>query len=320
VKTIESGKPIFAFARKDFLEVIIHGCTAVKYQGKTLDSEFEDMYFVTRSLLKPWQMLAISEFDRRDFWAMGLSSHSGQSPHLETLRSFMEFLQASENDLMCPRSFPMDQTIAAQMREQQLPASRILHPCAGKHLTMIAACKAMGVDPDHYWNEDHQVQEKIFSFVAKEANEKLYWVTDSCGVPNAAMTVRAHLTMWEKLAVSKDERVKVLRDLWLQNFRLTGGRNRLDSDLIELGKGKLLAKEGADGLLVVQSLPDDSFPAVGMFVKLLSGYNSSFLAIALYRLILQSRDLPPVFQDIKQYLESRLDDWVPRDQTLKILP
>lgn len=319
MKSIDSGKPIFAFVRKDFPEVILHACWAVKYQGKALASEYSDMYFVTRSLLKPWQLLAISKIGEEDYWTLGFSSHSGQVQHMEQLQKLMEAVGASEGDLVCPRSFPLDTTVATRMRDQQQPANRILHPCAGKHLAMIAACKELGVKTDHYWDPDHPIQEKIFSFVAKEANEKLFWLTDSCGVPNAAMTVRAHLNMWEKLALATDERSQRLKHAWLKNYRLVGGKNRLDSDLVEIGKGRLLVKEGADGLLVVQSLSENGEPVASIFVKLLSGYSSAFLALSLHCLIQRTPDLPAVFKDVQQYLDSRLDEWIPRDQNLKVL-
>jgi L-asparaginase II len=314
------AKPIFAFSRKDITEVVVHGIVALKHQGIPLTGDDASTVIVTRSLLKPWQAMATGGFNgSKAFWAMCVASHSGQPAHLEQLKELIQATGASEADLVCPRTLPLDATVSSTMRQAGQSPSRLHHPCAGKHLLMLAAAKKEQSPAESYWHEDHPVQRRIQSLVGKEASEKLNWVTDSCGLPVAAMPVRALMNMYERFALDTTDLAKDLKSLWLDNPRLVGGGRRLDSDITELSGRRLIAKEGADGLLAVQSLaaPDES--VAGCFVKISSGYNVAHLGIALWSLLSVRDDLNAPLVILRDYLRSRLEEWVPKDQKLQIL-
>ena len=55
---------------------------------------------------------------------------------------------------------------------------------------------------------------------------------------------------------------------------LVGGFNRLDSTVIKAGQGKVIAKEGADGLLGMAILHPDFPKGLGVAVKIAHGWNS----------------------------------------------
>jgi L-asparaginase II len=145
-------------------------------------------------------------------------------------------------------------------------------------------------------------------------------MTDSCGLPTLAVSARAHVTLWERLALSDDPKVAHLRHLWTDNIRLVGGYGRLESDLMEVTKGQVIAKEGADGLLVLVSLPASGHQVATCLVKLASGYSTTYLALALWSLLSRQRELPPAFETVVAYLRSRLERWVPGDQELVLPP
>lgn len=318
--SLVDAKPIFSFKRKGVTEVVVHGVLEFKQQGVQLRSEHASTVIVTRSLLKPWQALAAGGFDRsQSFWAMGFASHSGQTHHLEQLRQLVSFTGAEESNLVCPRTFPLDANEAASMRSSGVQASRLHHPCAGKHLLLLAAAARDNTQVESYWHEDHPIQKRIQALVGKEASEKLTWVTDSCGLPVAAMPVRALMNMYERLALDSSQAVVDLKTLWTNNPRLVGGARRLDTDLCEIGAGKLIAKEGADGLLFIQTLPEPGDQVAGCFVKISSGHNMAHLGIALWSLLAAHDDLNKPLGSLRDYLRSRLEEWVPKDQVLETL-
>lgn len=310
-----SAKPIFSLTRRGIPEVVVHGVTAFKSQGQTLMSDAADVTIVTRSLLKPWQAMGAGGFSADDpVWAMSISSHSGQPIHIEQLTTLMHQTHAQEADLMCPRAFPMDPAIANQLRSSGSKPSRLHHPCAGKHLLMIAAARAENASVENYWHDDHPVQRRIQALVGREASEKIAWVPDSCGLPVAVMSVRALLNMYERFALDQSASAQALKSLWMKNPRLIGGSRRLDSEITEFSNGRLLAKEGADGLLVVQSLPEEGHSVASFFVKIASGYNAAYMALALSAALAARPILPKAFEDLKEYLRSRLEEWAPKDQ------
>lgn len=310
-------KPIFAFLRRGYPEVVVNGLTAFKVESQTLIGDSANALIVTRSLLKPWQALGAGGFDSNDpMWAMGIASHSGQANQIDQLVNLMHKTHSQESELMCPRAFPMDPNVAAQLRQSGEKPSRLQHPCAGKHLLMIAASRAEGISVENYWHDDHPVQKRIQALVGREAREKITWVPDSCGLPVAVMSIRALLNMYERFAVDASEPAMALKKLWTENPRLVGGARRLDSDITEFSGGRLIAKEGADGLLVVQSLPQEGHSIASFFVKIASGYNAAHLALGLWCALSARPMLPEVFEELKEYLKSRLEEWAPKDQQL----
>ncbi len=312
--------PLFALARKGVAEVVISGVSYFKVEGKRLEGSDPAVTIIARSLLKPWQFLASDAIGPETFWALGLASHSGQPHHMEELRKLAEVAGAGENELFCPRGFPLDPAISSVMQTSGIQPSRLHHPCSGKHLVALAGCKQHDYPQDNYWNIEHPVQKKLANLLGGLLGEKPIWMTDSCGLPTIACTAKAHINLWERLALSDDPKYKQLKHLWTNNIRLVGGYGRLDSDLMEVTKGKVIAKEGADGLLVVVSLPDDGHPVATCLIKLASGYSSTYLALALWSILSRSTDLPPAFQQLVEYLRSRLEKWVPGDQELVLPP
>ena len=314
------ARPLFSFSRKGIAEVVVHGLVALKHQGHVLSGRDAGTVIVTRSLLKPWQALASGGFDGENpYWIMGIASHSGEAAHMENLHLLIQRTGAAESELVCPRVHPLDSMVAASMKAAGQAASRLHHPCAGKHLLMLASAKREGLSSEDYWNENHPVQKRVQALVGREASEKLTWVTDSCGIPVAAMPVRALMNMYERFALDQSEPVRQLRGLWTEQARLVGGSRRLDSDLIKTGERRVIAKEGADGLLMVQTLPVNGESTGGCFVKISSGYNVAHLGIALWCLLSARDDLNATMVILRDYLRSRLEEWVPKDQTLNVL-
>jgi L-asparaginase II len=315
---LNAAKPIFSFSRRQIPEVIVNGICCFKGQDQLPKDPWFDAALVTRSLLKPWQIVGsgMPIDEQESMWALGIASHSGQPNHQEFLLKLSRTLKINEDELVCPRVYAMDPLIAAHERTNGHKPSRMQHPCAGKHLFLAAAAKLSGHSDHHYWEEQHPTQKKIQGLVGKEASEKVQWVTDSCGLPVAAMSVRALMNMYERMALDASGLWAPLLTLWTRNPRLIGGAKRLDSDIVESFSGRLIAKEGADGLLMVQSLPNGQDSVGGVFIKIASGYNASHLALALWCTLSARPALPRVFDELRSYLTSRLEEWVPKDQQI----
>lgn len=312
--------PLFVLARRGVSEVVVNGGAYYKAEGGKACGNDPAVMLIARSLLKPWQFLAADAAGEEPFWALGLASHSGQSHHLEELQHLSAAALAGEAELFCPRGYPIDPAAAAAMRSAGVAPSRLHHPCAGKHLLQIAGCRRHGFAVDNYWDPEHPLQKRLMALLGPMVGEKPVWLTDSCGLPTLAISAKAHLNLWERLAVSDEPKIRQLRQLWLGNIRLVGGFGRLESDLMEVCPGKIIAKEGADGLLVVVALPDGGQPAATCLVKVASGFTTSHMALGLWSFLSRQPDMPLVLQKLTDYLRSRLEKWVPRDFELELPP
>lgn len=321
IKTVVSElTPLFALARRGVAEVVITGVSYFKTESGPILGSDPSVTMIARSLLKPWQFLACDTIGPEPYWALGLSSHSGQPHHMDELHHLSQLARAGEDELFCPRGYPLDPGVSSMMQNAGIKPSRMHHPCAGKHLLMLAACRKHDFDVARYWDPDHPIQKKVHSLIGQYIQEKPIWMTDSCGLPTMAVTARGMIGMWERLVTSDDPKVQKMKSLWTENIRLVGGYGRLESDLMEAGKGRLIAKEGADGLLMVVSQREGSHPAATCFIKLASGYSTTYLALALWSILSRTPDLPPAFRAITDYLKSRLEKWVPGDQELVLPP
>ncbi len=324
---LTNAEPLFGLARRGVAEIVISGAGYMKVEGDTIQGSDPGTMIIARSLLKPWQFLAADMPDETQpdagetFWALGLASHSGQAHHMEQLRHLcLAAGGGGEDDLFCPRHFPLDPGVASVMQNSGVQPTRMHHPCSGKHLLHLAACRRHGHPTQGYWDSEHPLQKRLAAIIGKEITERPIWMTDSCGLPTLALSARAHLNMWERLATSTDPKVERLRGLWTANARLVGGYGRLESDLMEALKGRVIAKEGADGLLMVLALPEGGEPAATVFVKLASGYSTTYLALALWSTLSRASSLPRALADVQDYLRSRLEKWVPGDQELTLPP
>ena len=72
------------------------------------------------------------------------------------------------------------------------------------------------------------------------------------------MTTRREDWIWEAMVRHPD---------------LVGGFNRLDSTIIKVGEGRVVAKEGADGLLGLSIVHPDPPEGLGVVIKIAHGWN-----------------------------------------------
>ena len=102
--------------------------------------------------------------------------------------------------------------------------------------------------------------------------EPLRVAKDGCGFPTVSNTVNELALMFANLVARRN-------DDWIweamnRNPDLVGGFNRLDSTCLKAGDGRIVAKEGADGLLGLSVIHDDWPKGLGIVIKIAHGWNS----------------------------------------------
>lgn len=305
--------PLFGYTRSNNLEVEIQGFASLKLGNDFVTSS--DATIVTRSLFKPWQALACSEHTDHDLWAIAISSHSGQEMHTQALQFLSDQEGIPISELYCPATFPMDSDEAEKLRRANIGPAKIYHPCAGKHLAILSYCKKKGENTD-YWNLTHPYHQRLSELLANWTNGNYSFVTDSCGLPTLVVEINQFVDMWQQLSLRTEPRVKNLINLWRKNPLLTGGINRLDSEIMTQFPN-IIAKEGADGLIAVQSFPSKLEPASTCVLKLAPGYNKNQLALGLLSILSRNRQsLTLSFQKLLEYLERNVEQFKPKDQDI----
>ena len=88
---------------------------------------------------------------------------------------------------------------------------------------------------------------------------------DGCGLPTVSNTVSELAQLLAGLVRERDD--DWIWEAMVNHPDLIGGFNRLDSTIIKAGEGRVIAKEGADGLLGLAIVHEDFPEGLGVCIK-----------------------------------------------------
>ena len=144
---------------------------------------------------------------------------------------------------------PLDVPLIQFGRQVRRPR-RWYHTCSGEHAAVLRGCKLKGWERVGYTLPSHPMFEEYLEVLRKYLGEDwnpIKVARDGCGLPTVSNTVGELAQLLSGLAMDQSE--DWIWEAMVKKPDLVGGFNRLDSTVIKAGKGKVIAKEGADGLL-----------------------------------------------------------------------
>jgi L-asparaginase II len=247
--------------RGDIQEKRFYGwISVVNSKKKILKSlEIPDYVCFMRSCEKPIQALCAIEFgavkkfglDASDI-SISFASHSGSREHVEKIKSIMNKFGVSEEAFLCGAHPPFDNEERHRLlKEGQQPT--VLHNnCSGKHLFMIASCIAKGWDYSNYTDFEHPIQLHITDLIRQYCQpEDMHYGIDGCGMPVHGMKLSEMGAGFSKFFDGTTTGAEIIADAVTEFPVLAGGKDRIDTCIIQASKGKLIAKVGAEGLIIV---------------------------------------------------------------------
>lgn len=190
-----------------------------EYRGQTLENIHQGMICVVdehkrvvyqrgdveqpvyyRSALKPIQALPVFLTDLVHKYgltdtevALFMASQRGEKYHQSALESLMKKLKLSEEQLICPASYPLNETPKKDYIWDHNEPRKLLHNCAGKHLGFLAYAREMGYDLEGYDDENHPLQCDIRALLAELCHldeKQIGHGIDGCGVPNYSVPLK----------------------------------------------------------------------------------------------------------------------------------
>jgi L-asparaginase II len=243
-----------------------------------------------RSSGKPFQVIpAITSgaADRFGFTeqeiAIACGSHSGEPIHVDTVRSMLEKIGLDESALRCGVHEPFSAEVARELARKGHTPSVLQNNCSGKHAAMLALGLHVGAPTGSYDDWSNPVQQAIARTVAQFSDvpiEKIVIGVDGCGVPVFGISVRAMALMYARLASPPDSFDAGTRDACKRIVKamidypeMVGGtKNRLDTELIKAGEGRLISKIGAEGVYTISVMPCPEWPSgLGLALKIEDG-------------------------------------------------
>jgi L-asparaginase II len=243
-----------------------------------------------RSSGKPFQALPVvtsGAADRFGFTerevAIACGSHSGEAVHVETVRSMLEKIGLDESYLKCGVHEPFSVDVARQLIRDQKAPGVLQNNCSGKHAAMLALAKHIGAAVETYDEPSNPVQQMIAKTVSDFSEvpvENIAIGTDGCGVPVFGISVHAMALMYARLVSppknidqqTRDSCGRVVKAMTDFPEMIGGTKNRLDTELIRAGHGRLISKIGAEGVYTVGVLPSKEWPdGLGLALKVEDG-------------------------------------------------
>jgi L-asparaginase II len=241
-----------------------------------------------RSSGKPFQAIPLitsGAADRFGFTereiAIACGSHSGEPIHVETVQSMLKKIGLGEDALKCGVHEPYSAEVARELARNQQSPSVLQNNCSGKHAGMLALALHVGSPTETYDQPDNLVQQLILDTVSRFAGvppAKIAIGVDGCGVPVFGISVRAMALMYARLVVyDYNSETKIACERIVQamiNYpeMVGGSKDRLDTELIRAGNGRLVSKIGADGVYTIGVLPSADWPnGLGLALKVEDG-------------------------------------------------
>jgi len=261
------------------------GAAAVcDFEGKIVESwgNIDELVF-PRSALKPMLAIHLIESGASDHYllndaelSLACSSHQGEQMHQKLVETWLNRLGLTEKDLACGAVLPEHTESAHHLLALGQHGCRIHHNCSGKHTGFLTTALHLDLPLDGYHLLDHPLQQLSLDILSDLANIDLTQYPigiDGCGLPAPTMPLlqlaRATARFANPVNLS-DKRINAIQRLHkaINNEPLyIAGHGSMVSELNEVTNGAVLAKTGAEGI-VIAALPKQG---LGVAVKISDG-------------------------------------------------
>ncbi len=285
-------EPLVELTRGGIVESIHLGAMAVMDSDGNLLAAYgnSDMVSFPRSSMKPFQALPLVE--KGGMEAFGLTeeelaiicaSHAGTDEHVRVLKSIHQKVGLNVNDLQCGAHWPIDRETSFQMRMRGEEPDSYRHNCSGKHSGMLTQAKLLGESLEDYLAPVHQVQQNIRKAVASMCGihrDDMIFGVDGCSAPVYAMPLSSFA--WAIARLVDPHGLDDGRQIACQRITnamktypvMVSGPGQLDTVLMQVMNGKVIAKGGAEGYQLVGIMPG-AIPGyskgIGIAIKVADG-------------------------------------------------
>ena len=246
-----------------------------------------DRFAYFRSSAKPFQAMPLVTSGAADAFgftdselAFCCSSHNGQADQQEAVVAMLGKIGAGVEQLRCGAAFPLDPAEAARRTLGLVPATPLQNCCSGKHTGMIATCLHLGYPVESYLDRDHPLQQEILANVAAAMQRdpaSIALAIDGCSVPTFGAGTIDFARSFSALAdpaQAPSERIQSQQAAISRLLTAMGtypeniaGKGSLDTELMRLSGGSVVAKMGAEGLLCM-ALPAQG---IGIAIRMFDG-------------------------------------------------
>lgn len=221
-----------------------------------------------RSAAKPFQAIPFIEMGGAEKFsltgpevALLTSSHGGEEQHVVTIGNMLKKIGLSLDCLDCGSSEPMFRPAAYKILASGSKYLAANNACSGKHTGMLMLSLLLNKSVSEYIRKDHPVQQamlKVISECSSFLPDDIELGVDGCGVPVFGLPLKNMAMAYARLSLPEGyfnqqrvEAINTIREAMTSNPYYVAGTGRLDTVLMEVTRGKIVAKLGAEGIYCV---------------------------------------------------------------------
>ncbi len=242
----------------------VHAAVA-RGDGELIGFGDADLESFWRSAMKPFQALPMIEdgaaarfgFELEDI-AVACGSHGGMPMHVDRVRSMFRRMGLGDEGpglLACGSHPPYDRAARQELLRAGASFTPLHNNCSGKHAAMLALAHHRGWPLTGYTESGHPVQARIRESLREWLDgdiDRRAWARDGCSVPTPYLSLREMATAYARLmaaARSGAEGPAAVASAMRRRPELTSAPGRVPHEIMVRTEGRLLAKEGAEGVL-----------------------------------------------------------------------
>ncbi|KAK2763770.1 hypothetical protein FQN54_009387 [Arachnomyces sp. PD_36] len=289
---------------------------------------------LARSVAKPVQALAILEtgafekfgLDDADL-ALVCGSHNSEDRHISRARAMLDKIQSKEEDMKCGGHPALLDSVNRAWAKKDYYPTALCSNCSGKHVGMLAGAKAIDADTADYHLPTHPMQLQVKKAVEELSGletENVHWAVDGCGLIAPALPLLYIAKIFASMASAADsvargmaesERTHALARVYHAMAKypeMVGGEGRFCTRLMEVYKGVVIGKLGAEGCYgigirsrntqpVTHNVPSEIDDSLGIAVKIEDG-NIGVLYTAVVEILRQRQiGTPEQLQELADF-------------------
>lgn len=198
--------------------------------------------------------------------AICCASHPGQPRHTALVASVLALSGFLPDNLVCGGV--------------GYPPSPLRHGCSGNHAAILLTAHLLGAPLEGYDRLDHPAQQKVLSVLRELSGETNPAVAiDGCGIPTFGLTLQGMAQAFASLTLEGAPWQRIPRVMGAYP-ELIGSSDWIDVRLMQVTRGRVIAKTGAEGLLCIGTV------GCGFAVKIMDG-STRALGAAVIELLLK---------------------------------
>jgi len=203
--------------------------------------------------------------------ALACASHGGEAAHVELAAAWLRRIGVAPAELECGAHWPYHEDSAREIaRRNDLPTP-LHNNCSGKHAGMVSVARHMNEALAGYVRPEHPVQQRVTAaiedlckhrFVAAEIG------VDGCSMPTMALPLKnlalgfARFITGTGLAPARAAAARRIAASIMAAPFYVAGTGRFCTVAMQAGKGRFIAKTGAEGVYTA------AIPSLGLGIAL----------------------------------------------------